>query len=66
MKTTNTDRVLKHLLTAGTITPVEALVVHKVQRLAPRILELRKEGWEIETVRCEDEAGTPYFKYVLA
>lgn len=38
-----------HLLTKGSITPIEALKEYGCFRLASRISELRKEGWDIET-----------------
>ena len=43
------ETVLSHLRRHGHITPVEALVVHKIGRLAPRICELRKRGYIIRT-----------------
>jgi hypothetical protein len=62
---TNTDIVLEHLLEHHTLTPVEALIVHKIQRLAPRIHELRNMGFDIKTVQAEDAQGTRYFRYEM-
>lgn len=62
---TNRQKVLQHLIRHCTITPVEALIVHKVQRLAPRIHELRKAGYVIDTVEKRDDEGTRYFQYVM-
>lgn len=63
MKITNRQKVLRHLVQRGHITPAEALIVHKIQRLAPRIQELRNQGYRIATRRLVDQAGTPYFRY---
>jgi len=59
----NTQKVRDHLALHGTITPAEALIVHKIQRLAPRINELRQMGHRIDTVRTKDAAGDTYFRY---
>lgn len=62
---TNRNKVYRHLRHHGSITPVEALIVHKIQRLAPRIQELRDQGVPIRTVYRRDEAGTRYARYEL-
>ena len=49
MKTTQTDRVLDYLKRHGTITDTEARGELGVARLASRIDELRKGGWDIQT-----------------
>lgn len=59
----NTQRVRHHLFSRGSITAAEALIVHKITRLAPRIHELRQTGYLIDTVRLRDAEGTPYFRY---
>lgn len=47
MKTTQKQRVLRHLQTFGTITPLEALKEYGIMRLASRISDLKKEGYHI-------------------
>lgn len=56
------EKIRWHLLTKGSITPVDALKLYGCFRLASRISELRKEGWEIET---ETHVGIPYAIYRL-
>ena len=48
-KTTKQDRVLTHLQTYGSITPLEALEKYGSFRLGALIFNLRKEGHDIET-----------------
>ncbi len=65
-KLRNRDIVLRHLRTLGHITPAEAILVHRIVRLAPRILELRKDGARIKTRSKVDGAGTNYTTYVYS
>lgn len=64
---TDKQRVLRRLRTHGSTTPTEWIGPHVVdggkpiQRLAPRICELRKEGVPVETARTK-----PCSLYVLA
>lgn len=44
---TQNDRVLRHLQTFGSITPIEALNEYGIMRLASRISDLKKEGYLI-------------------
>ena len=43
-KTTHNERVLRHLKTYGSITPIEALREYGIMRLASRISDLKKDG----------------------
>lgn len=61
----NNRKILRHLLDTGSISPFEALMVHRIVRLAPRIHELRHKGVAIKTTTVTDQAGTPYTRYVL-
>ena len=45
-----TTEILGHLKRHGAITPNQALREYGCGRLAPRILELRKDGYPIQTV----------------
>lgn len=56
---TQRDQVLQHLIRAGSISPLQAIQMYGITRLAARINELRKEGFPIQTsmertgrVRC--------------
>lgn len=41
---TQTEKILRHLETYGSITPLEALEEYGIMRLASRISDLKKEG----------------------
>lgn len=57
------DVLLKHLLAGKTITPMKAMMVYGIGRLAARIRELREEGHNIVTALKEDERGHQYAEY---
>ena len=48
-KQTKQEKVLSHLQTYGSITPLEALELYGSFRLGALIFNLRKEGHDIET-----------------
>ena len=48
-KITKQEKVLIHLQTYGSITPLEALTLYGSFRLGALIFNLRKEGHDIET-----------------
>ena len=60
---TQQNKVLKHLLSRGTITPLEALGVYKISRLAARIEELRSKGVRIVSEMRADAEGSRYVCY---
>lgn len=49
MKLTQCDRIIRHLKDFGSITSREADSEYGIMRLASRINDLRKAGYEIET-----------------
>lgn len=59
-------RILKHLISRGSISPMEALNTHRVYRLSSIINRLRKAGYNITTDMRQDEAGQKYARYFLA
>lgn len=61
---TQTDAIRAHLQSGAPITPLEALDRYGCFRLAARIIELRREGLDIETV-TETRNGKKYAKYVM-
>jgi len=65
LRPSHKEIVLTHLRRNGSITPVEALIVHKIARLAPRIMELRDEGHDIHTMIRTDFSGAKYSHYEL-
>ena len=56
--TTQCERILQHLHDYGSITPIEALNLYGIMRLASRITDLRRQGVEIEK---ETESGKNRF-----
>lgn len=49
MKLTQCDRIIRHLKDFGSITSKEAYDEYGIMRLASRITDLRKAGYEIDT-----------------
>jgi hypothetical protein len=69
MKVTKTEKVLNHLQMYGSITSWEAIQLYGVTRLSAIIFNLRKKGYDIESIRYEftdryGDKGT-YAKYQL-
>lgn len=58
------EAILAHLKEHGNITPLDCLRRYGCFRLGARILELRQEGFNIETVMIGED-GKRYAKYVL-
>lgn len=50
---TQNDKVLRHLLDYGTITPLEALQEYGIMRLGARIYELKRMGYVISRTMTE-------------
>lgn len=61
------QKIRQHLLTKGTITSMEAFQLYGCTRLSARIFNLRKKGWDIQTINCDGVTryGDPcnYAKY---
>lgn len=58
--------ILKHLLDGKVITPMKALSVYGISRLAACIYEIRtRAGYTVNTYVREDEAGHKYAQYSL-
>ena len=49
MKTTQCERILRHLKDYGTISSLEAVQEYGILRLASRISDLKKMGYEISS-----------------
>tara|TARA_R110002110_G_scaffold71488_2_gene191061 strand:+ start:96 stop:323 length:228 start_codon:yes stop_codon:yes gene_type:complete len=62
---TQGQKILMHLETKGSITPIEALHLYQVFRLAARVEELRQQGYEIETDMRTDLTGKRYACYSI-
>lgn len=59
------EKILRHLQSGKTITPLEAMGVYGVWRLGARIFELRELGYDIATYDNRDPQGKPYAEYEL-
>ena len=59
-------KVLNHLTKRKSISPLEALHVYGIYRLAACIHELRKIGIQINTVMKADASGHHYARYEVA
>jgi hypothetical protein len=70
MKTTQCDRILRHLKDYGSITSLEAVTEYGIMRLASRIHDLIAQGYNIvsETKVSKNRYGetTHYSVYRLA
>lgn len=66
MAKTQLDHLRKHLRSGRSITPLEALGLYGVFRLAARILELKNSGWSIQNDIRHDPNGKVYSTYSLA
>ena len=63
MITTQQTEILSHLLTRGSITPLDALALYGCFRLGARIFDLRRLGYNIETRFVGDKKK--YAQYTL-
>ena len=70
MKTTQCDRILRHLADFGSITSLEAVTEYGIMRLASRINDLKAQGYNIisNTQTSKNRYGetTHYSVYRLA
>ena len=57
--------VLTHLRTAGSISNVEAHAVHRIRSLSRRITEISDAGYAISKERKRDVTGQIYVRYSL-
>lgn len=64
-RTSQTNAILEHLKKGESITSMDALNMFKCFRLAARIYDLRKNGWEIEETLIKSETGNRYAEYKL-
>lgn len=61
-----TKKILAHLKSGKTITPLEALAEFGCLRLSGRIYDLRRDGHQIETNRITTKSGKTIAQYKLA
>ena len=64
---TQNEQVLRHLMTAGKLTSLEAIEKYGILRLGARIWDLKKQGYPIKTfLRCgkaRNGEGMVYAEY---
>lgn len=60
---TKVNKVKAHLSSAGSITSWEAISLYRATRLSAIIFSLRKNGWNITSVRMED-GESKFVKYI--
>ena len=63
---TKIDLIRKHFRQGLTLTQLESIGLYSAFRLAARVHELKKQGWNIETHIKEDIKGSTYAEYRLA
>lgn len=68
-KMTQNSRVLRHLRDYGSITSLEAMSEYGIMRLASRVCELRRQGYDIQSTMetGENRYGekTSYTRYTF-
>jgi len=67
MRTSQTDIILKRLQQGRILTPLDALDDPEIRslRLGARIWELKKDGYDIETMTVKTESGKHVAAYKL-
>tara|TARA_S200002703_G_scaffold22131_1_gene18834 strand:- start:26849 stop:27064 length:216 start_codon:yes stop_codon:yes gene_type:complete len=65
MKKTQSQKILKHLSSGKSLSPLQALGLFGCYRLASRIHDLKRDGHQIETIIKSDDQGRTYASYVL-
>ena len=59
------QKILKHLSSGRSLSPLQALGLFGCYRLAGRIYDLKRAGHQIETIIKSDDQGRTYASYVL-
>lgn len=67
---TQTERIVRHMIDYGSITPLEALQEYGVMHLASRMSDIKREGYlnfQTEMVTGKNRYGetTHYARYIL-
>lgn len=62
-KLSQTELLIRHMLTNSHITALQALGLYRVFNMKGRIHDLRKAGWNIETDMQTDATGKTYARY---
>ena len=62
---TQKSKILKHLMSKKSLSPLKAIGLFGCYRLASRIHELKNDGYPIETVIKSDGQGRTYASYAM-
>tara|TARA_R100000329_G_C7539860_1_gene190566 strand:- start:451 stop:663 length:213 start_codon:yes stop_codon:yes gene_type:complete len=65
MKKSQKARILEHLKSGKTITPIDALNDFGCMRLADVIFRLKNDGWDIATIDTKSANGKRFASYKL-
>ena len=57
--------ILTHLRKLPHLSTVEAILVHRIGRVATRVHELKQMGYNIQTEMAKDVTGKRYARYKL-
>jgi hypothetical protein len=62
---TQNETILNHMMTGRSISPLEALGLYGVFRLAARVFDLKAMGVDIQTLTKVDINGKQYAEYSI-
>lgn len=62
---TKIELIKEHLMSGKTLTQLEAIGLYSAFRLAARVHELKKQGWNIKKNEKRDANGSIYVEYYL-
>ena len=65
MEMSQNQKILKHLRSGKSLSPLQALGLFGCYRLAGRIYDLKRAGHQIETIIKSDDQGRTYASYAL-
>ena len=61
---TMNELLVDHLKKVGDITALEAQALYKVRSLSRRIVDIKKQGYNVVSIPRVDHAGQRYVRYV--
>lgn len=62
---TQEEQVLEYMRKHGSMTSMDAFRTYQITRLAAVVFNMKKDGYDIETVYERSQYGTRYGRYVL-
>ena len=64
-KITQEEQVLEYMRKHGSITSMDAFRTYQITRLSAVVFNMKKHGYDVETMRETSQYGTRYGRYVL-